>query len=118
MCRRRSRRSAFPKDDHAGPSGPEPPPTGPTIGRQATTSRWRDVRIKVHPSLCVGNGACRQFASSVYHLDDEGYLDLHLLQVPPELERDAEVGASACPARAISVLADAPAPDRRAGALP
>ena len=65
------------------------------------------MRIKVHPSLCVGSGACRQFASTVYQLDDEGYLDLHLLQVPPELERDAAFGASACPARAISVLIDA-----------
>jgi ferredoxin len=65
------------------------------------------VRIKVHPSLCVGSGACRQFASTVYQLDDEGYLDLHLLQVPPEFERDAAFGASACPARAISVLIDA-----------
>jgi len=72
------------------------------------------VRIKVHPSLCVGSGACRQFASAVYQLDDEGYLDLHRLQVPPELEHDAAVGASACPARAISVIFDAPTPDRRA----
>jgi ferredoxin len=71
-------------------------------------STWGDdVRIKVHPSLCVGSGACRQFASTVYQLDDEGYLDLQLLQVPPELERDAAFGASACPARAISVLIDA-----------
>lgn len=68
------------------------------------------MRIKVHPGLCVGNGACRHFASAVYQLDGEGYLDLHLLQVPPELERDAALGASACPARAISVLADAPGP--------
>lgn len=45
------------------------------------------MRIKVHPSLCVGSGACRQFASTVYQLDDEGYLDFHLLQVPPELEQ-------------------------------
>ena len=71
------------------------------------------MRIKAHPGLCMGSGACRQFASTVYQLDDEGYLDLHLLQVPPELERDAAYGASACPTRAISVLADAPTPDRR-----
>jgi regulator of cell morphogenesis and NO signaling len=62
------------------------------------------VRIKVHPALCVGSGACRQFASSVYHLDDEGYLELRLVQVPPELERDARFGASACPARAVASL--------------
>lgn len=69
------------------------------------------MRIKVHPGLCVGSGACRQFAPSVYQLDAEGYLDLHLLQVPPELEHDAAFGASACPARAISVLADVPVAD-------
>lgn len=72
------------------------------------------MRIKVHPGLCVGSGACRQFASTVYQLDDEGYLDLHLLQVPPELEHDAACGASACPARAITVIADAPSLERRA----
>jgi ferredoxin len=73
------------------------------------------VRIKVHPSLCVGSGACRQFASTVYQLDHEGYLDLQLLQVPPELERDAAFGASACPARAISVLVDPPGSTRPTG---
>jgi hypothetical protein len=36
------------------------------------------------------------------------------LQVPPELEHDAAYGASACPARAITVIADAPARERRA----
>ena len=71
------------------------------------------MRIKVHPSLCMGSGACRQFASSVYQLDDEGYLDLQLLQVPPEFERDAAYGASACPNGAITVISDGPACDRR-----
>jgi len=73
------------------------------------------MKIKVHPGLCMGSGACRQFASTVYHLDDEGYLDLALLQVPPELEHDAAFGASACPAHAISVLADTAIPVRREG---
>ena len=72
------------------------------------------MRIKVHPSLCLGSGACRQFASMVYQLDEEGYLDLQLLQVPPELERDAAYGASACPNGAITVISDGPALDRRA----
>lgn len=62
------------------------------------------MRIKVHPGLCEGHGVCRRFAPSVYQLDADGYLDLHLLDVPPELEGDAAAGADACPARAISVL--------------
>lgn len=54
----------------------------------------------------MGTGACRQFAPSVYQLDEEGYLDLSLLQVPPDLERAAAFGASACPSQAITVLYD------------
>lgn len=65
------------------------------------------MRIKVHPGLCEGHGVCRRFAPSIYQLDAEGYLDLHLLDVPPELERDAVTGADACPARAISILRQA-----------
>jgi ferredoxin len=49
---------------------------------------------------------CRRFAPAIYQLDDEGYLDLHLLEVPPELEAAAVLGAQACPAQAISVLLD------------
>ena len=62
----------------------------------------------------MGSGACRQFASTVYQLDDEGYLDLQLLQVPPELEGDAAYGAGACPNGAITVISDGPAIDRSA----
>ena len=68
------------------------------------------MRTMAHSGL---RSACRQFASTVYQLDDDGYLDLHLLQGPPELAGGAAYGASACPARAISVLADAPIPERR-----
>jgi ferredoxin len=62
------------------------------------------VRIKAHPGLCQGHGLCRRFAPSVYQLDDEGYLDLHLVAIPPHLEADAELGATVCPAGAITVL--------------
>lgn len=62
------------------------------------------MRIKAHPGLCEGHGVCRRFAPSVYQLDEEGYLDLHLLQVPPELESEAMLGAAVCPAHAISVI--------------
>jgi hypothetical protein len=40
----------------------------------------------------------------VYSLDAEGYVDLHLLEVPPEFADAARLGASVCPARAISIL--------------
>lgn len=64
------------------------------------------MKVKAHPALCEGHGVCRRFASHVYHLDEEGYIDIHLLEVPPELEAEAELGASICPAHAITILRD------------
>lgn len=62
------------------------------------------VRVRAHPGLCEGWGNCRRFAPSVYQLDGDGYLDLHMLEVPPELADDARLGASVCPARAITII--------------
>jgi len=62
------------------------------------------MRIKAHPGLCNGHGLCRRFAPSVYQLDDEGYIDVHLVEVPPELEAAAELGAAVCPAGAITII--------------
>jgi ferredoxin len=73
------------------------------------------VKIHAHPGLCEGHGVCRRFAPSVYRLDGEGYLDLHRLDVPPELEAAAELGATVCPAHAITIVRDDPSP---AGAAP
>lgn len=62
------------------------------------------VRIKVHPSLCEGWGNCHRFASTVYSLDEDGHVDLHLLDVPAEHATAARLGASACPEQAITVI--------------
>lgn len=62
------------------------------------------VRVRVHPAACEGWGNCHRFAPSVYPIDDEGYVDLHLLEVPPELRDDAWLGADVCPAQAITII--------------
>lgn len=62
------------------------------------------VRIRAHPALCEGWGNCRRFGGSMFLLDDEGYIDIHLLDVPPEHAHAARHGADACPARAITVV--------------
>ena len=64
------------------------------------------MKIKAHPGLCMGHGNCRRFAPSVYQLDEEGYLDLHRMEVPPGLEDAAVLGASVCPEGAITVIYD------------
>lgn len=64
------------------------------------------MRIKAHPGLCEGHGLCKRFAPEVYQLDDEGFIDLHLVEVPPELEGAAVIGATVCPAGAITIIWD------------
>ena len=62
------------------------------------------VRVRAHPGLCEGWGNCHRFASEVYPLDADGYLDIHLLDVPAELADTARLGAQSCPAQAITVI--------------
>lgn len=62
------------------------------------------VKVRVHPGLCQGHRLCHRFAPEVYPLDEEGYIDLHLVDVPPELEGAAELGARVCPAGVITII--------------
>ena len=66
------------------------------------------VRVRAHQSLCLGYGNCHRFAPNVYPLDEEGKVDLHLLEVPPELAHQARQGAWACPERAITLIEATP----------
>lgn len=62
------------------------------------------VRVRTHPSLCTGFGNCHRWAPAVYPLDEDGRIDIHLLDVPPELAAAARLGAQVCPVRAITVI--------------
>lgn len=64
------------------------------------------VRVKVHPGLCEGWGNCHRWAPALYELDDKGLIDLHVVDVPPEMAEAAWLGAQACPAGVITVLAE------------
>lgn len=76
--------------------------TAPTTAE--TTEAGVGVRVRAHPGLCEGWGNCHRFAPAVYPLDADGYLDLHLLDVPADLADAARLGAQVCPARAITVI--------------
>lgn len=62
------------------------------------------VRVKVHPGLCEGWGNCHRWAPELYVLDEQGLIDLHIVDVPPEMAEAAWLGAQACPAGVITVL--------------
>ena len=76
---------------------------------ESATALADTVLVRVHPGLCEGWGNCHRFAAAVYPLDAEGYVDLHLLEVPAELAELARIGADVCPARAISIVTRRPA---------
>jgi len=64
----------------------------------------RPVLVRVSPGLCQGWGACHHFAGEVYHLDEDGKVEHHLLEVPAEHAALARLGAVACPEGAIQYL--------------
>lgn len=75
-----------------------------TPGASGTQAPAKGVRVKTHPALCNGMGNCHRFAPNVYHLDEDGYIGLHLLDVPPELADQARLGAKVCPEGAITII--------------
>lgn len=60
--------------------------------------------VRAHPGLCEAWGQCHKWAPDVYPLDEEGYIDIHVLEVPPELAQVAYDGAKACPIGVISIV--------------
>jgi len=78
------------------------------IGRRPD-GRTESLLVRVHPALCEGWGNCHRWAPEVYPLDDDGMIDIHLLEVPPQLAEAAWMGAQACPAGVISIVDVKPA---------
>jgi ferredoxin len=74
------------------------------------------VRIRTHPSLCMGHGNCHRWAPDVYPLDEEGEIAVHVLEVPDEQAVEAWLAAAACPAGAITVIGFSEADWRARGA--
>ncbi len=64
----------------------------------------RGVRIRTHPGLCSASGVCHQWARQLYPLDKDGYIDVHMVDVPPELAALARIGAQVCPEGAITII--------------
>ena len=62
------------------------------------------MRIEVDPEVCTGHGRCWSLAGEVYEADDDGYCATRSLEVPPELEHAARLGARNCPEHAITVI--------------
>ena len=67
------------------------------------------VKIKIDKQACVGNARCAAISEVLYQLDDDGYIAVEEIDVPPGMEDLARRGARACPERVIEVVEESAA---------
>ncbi len=63
------------------------------------------MKLKIDKPMCVGNARCAAVSEELFPLDEEGYIALEEIDVPPGMEELARRGARACPERIIEVIA-------------
>ncbi len=61
------------------------------------------MKIRINKAGCVGNARCAAVAPELFPLDDDGYIAVSEVDVPPGQEALARRGARACPERIIVV---------------
>ena len=64
------------------------------------------MKIRIDKAGCVGNARCAAVSEELFPLDDEGYIAVEEVVVPPGKEDLARRGARACPERVITVIED------------
>jgi ferredoxin len=64
------------------------------------------MKIRIDKSACVGNARCAAVSEELFPLDDDGYIAVEQIDVPPGMEDLARRGARACPERIIVVEED------------
>ena len=64
------------------------------------------MKIRINKSACVGNARCAAVSEQLFPLDDDGYIAVEEVDVPPGMEELARKGARACPERIIVVEED------------
>jgi ferredoxin len=64
------------------------------------------MKIRINKAGCVGNARCAAVAPDLFPLDDDGYIAVTEVDVPPGQEALARRGARACPERIIVVEED------------
>lgn len=64
------------------------------------------MKIRIDKSACVGNARCAAVSEELFPLDDDGYIAVEQIDVPPGMEDLARRGARACPERIIVIEED------------
>ena len=61
------------------------------------------MKIRIDKPKCVGHARCAAVSPELFLLDDEGYIAVAEIDVPPGMEELARRGARACPERVIVI---------------
>jgi len=61
------------------------------------------MKIRINKASCVGNARCAAVSEALFPLDDDGYIAVEEVDVPPGMEDLARRGARACPERIIVI---------------
>jgi len=64
------------------------------------------MKIRIDKGACVGNARCAAVAPELFPLDENGYIQVEEIEVPPGMEELARRGALACPERIILIEED------------
>jgi ferredoxin len=64
------------------------------------------VKIRIEKAACAGNARCAAVAPELFPLDDNGYILVTGIDVPPGQEELARRAAGACPERIILIEED------------
>ena len=69
------------------------------------------MKIRIDKVSCVGNARCAAISEQLFPLDEDGYIAVSEIAVPPGMEALARRGARACPERII-VIEEEAGPDK------
>ena len=62
------------------------------------------MKIRIDKAACVGNARCWAVSETLFPLDEDGYIAVTEVDVPPGMEDLARRGARACPERVIGIV--------------
>ncbi|HSW11995.1 MAG TPA: ferredoxin [Solimonas sp.] len=61
------------------------------------------MKIRIDKASCVGNARCAAVSEKLFPLNEDGYIAVSEIDVPPGQEQLARRGARACPERIIVI---------------
>ena len=62
------------------------------------------MRVSIDTDMCTGHGRCYALAPEVFEPDDRGFGQVLISgELPPELEKAAQLAAANCPESAVKV---------------